>query len=201
MLNISKKTTHPTALIAISVLLVVALLAVMLPQQGASAVGLAVTCSTYHSVASGETLSSIALKYNVTVQELASANDLKEPYQIFVGQRLCIPGTTSATSNATTTATATGKGPDFTVKAVGAGYPFTYEVATFGYPKGSSYFVRIRSEDGVKTQFKVGTLKTNKNGVGKRIFRLPKQLRTETSVVLCLKNARTDDVQCNRFTP
>ncbi len=44
-----------------------------------------------HIVQRGETLQSIALKYGVTVQELAAANGISNPNFIYVGQRLVIP--------------------------------------------------------------------------------------------------------------
>jgi LysM repeat protein len=194
----SEKTNRRVALIVISVMMVLALIAVTLPQRQANAEVLAVTCSTYHSVVSGETLSSIALKYNVTVQELATANDLTEPYQIYVGQRLCIPGSTVvATPGATGTAT---KGPTFTIKETKD--PFTYEIATVGYPVKTPFYIRItRSDNNPPITTKLGTMKTNKSGVAKRNVRLPRQYRDAPVLTICLKNALTDGVQCKSFVP
>lgn len=42
------------------------------------------------TVKSGDTLYSLAKKYNTTVQELAKINSLKEPYQLSVGQKLSL---------------------------------------------------------------------------------------------------------------
>lgn len=44
-----------------------------------------------HSVKSGETLSSIAKRYQVSVSALMKANKLKDPNKITVGQKLVIP--------------------------------------------------------------------------------------------------------------
>lgn len=194
----SEKSTRRIAMTVVSVMMVLALMAVMLPQRQASAVGLAVTCSTYHSVASGETLSSISVKYDVSVADIASANDLKEPYQIYVGQRLCIPGT-AAVATATTTAETTSDGPDFTVKA--AKDAFTYEIATVSYPVKSPLFIRVTRPDNSTVTAKLGTMKTNNKGVAKRVVRLPKPFRDAETLKICLKNAYTDDVQCKLFTP
>ena len=198
MYKTNAKTTRRVALTVISVMMVLALLAVILPQRQASAVGLAVTCSTYHSVVSGETLSSISVKYNVSVQEIAAANDLTEPYQIYVGQRLCIPGTTAV---ATTSATASAnKGPDFTVKATKN--PFTYEITTIGYPAKTPFYIRLtRSDNNPPITIKLGTMKTNKSGVASRTIRLPKQFRDADRLSICLKNTFTDGVQCKYFVP
>lgn len=45
----------------------------------------------YHMVASGETLYSIALQYNSSVDAIASANQIDYPFTISVGQQLAIP--------------------------------------------------------------------------------------------------------------
>lgn len=48
-------------------------------------------CRAQHTVQSGETLKRIGLKYNVTWQELARINNIKNPNRILAGQVLCIP--------------------------------------------------------------------------------------------------------------
>jgi len=48
----------------------------------------------YHTVVYGETLSSIARKYAVTVAALVDANGIADPNLIYTGQRLLIPETT-----------------------------------------------------------------------------------------------------------
>jgi LysM repeat protein len=47
---------------------------------------------TYHVVQRGETVSSIALRYGTSIQAIATANSLRNPSLIYVGQRLLIPG-------------------------------------------------------------------------------------------------------------
>jgi LysM repeat protein len=44
-----------------------------------------------HIVQPGENLFRIALKYNMSVNAIAAANDIAPPYVIYVGQRLIIP--------------------------------------------------------------------------------------------------------------
>jgi LysM repeat protein len=46
----------------------------------------------FHVVARGETLTSIAARYGVTVGALAAANGITDPNTIYAGQRLVIPG-------------------------------------------------------------------------------------------------------------
>jgi LysM repeat protein len=56
---------------------------------------------TKHIVASGESLGTIARKYQVTVGELAKANNITDPAKIRVGQPLVIPGAKHAVGKTT----------------------------------------------------------------------------------------------------
>jgi LysM repeat protein len=181
------------ALASLSLLIALALCAALVPQHMASASNLAATCSTYHTVASGENISSIAAKYNVTVDALATANDLKSPYTIYIGQRLCIPG---ATTTATTTSSTTTTTNNFTVKA--GPFPNWITIATTSMAKKSVYYAAVKNA--LEAAVKMGTMKTDKNGNGKRTFRIPKQFRSLPVVTICLKNAYTDDLLCNDYT-
>lgn len=51
-----------------------------------------------HTVKAGETLSSIALKYNTTVENLVKLNNIKDKNLIYVGQVLTV-STDVSTSN------------------------------------------------------------------------------------------------------
>jgi LysM repeat protein len=59
---------------------------------GAPAYSTASIAQSYHVVGAGENLYRIALKYGVGVQALAAANSLPNVSQVYVGQRLVIPG-------------------------------------------------------------------------------------------------------------
>jgi LysM repeat protein len=54
----------------------------------------AATEGRYHVVQPGETLFSIGLRYGMTVEDLAAANNLLDPTSLQVGQRLLIPSLT-----------------------------------------------------------------------------------------------------------
>ncbi|MBX3063271.1 MAG: LysM peptidoglycan-binding domain-containing protein [Anaerolineae bacterium] len=68
---------------------------------------------SYYTVQRGDTLKSIAAKFNVTWQQIVQANSLANPNVIYVGQKLYIPGASAAqtgdtgTSSSTTTNTTT----------------------------------------------------------------------------------------------
>src|SRR5690606_14600976 len=50
------------------------------------------TNSFTHTIASGESLYTIARRYEVTTQSLVQANNLSSPDKIVVGQKVIIPG-------------------------------------------------------------------------------------------------------------
>ncbi len=52
---------------------------------------------TVHIVQPGENLFRIALRYGTTVDAIAQANDITNPWFIYVGQKLTIPGTSGGT--------------------------------------------------------------------------------------------------------
>jgi len=83
-----------------------------------------------YTVKAGDALAAIGAQFNVDFKTIAEANDLKEPYNLEVGQQLKIPGvkktgtttdtTTSTTGTSTTTnttSTATDSGQTYTVKS------------------------------------------------------------------------------------
>ncbi len=57
-----------------------------------------------HTVQVGESLGVIARKYQVTVGELAAANNITDPSKVRAGQQLVIPGFKAVTGKGTTTA-------------------------------------------------------------------------------------------------
>lgn len=63
--------------------------------------------SGYHTVKSGETLYSIAWRYNRDYSELARANNLRSPYTLQVGQRLSLAKPAAAPAQTTTASAST----------------------------------------------------------------------------------------------
>ena len=78
-----------TAVLVLLVMLASAVPAFALPIEQPSLAGI-------HVVQAGETLSSIALRYGVTVQAIMTANGIDNANLVYVGQRLQIPGGSSA---------------------------------------------------------------------------------------------------------
>ena len=59
------------------------------------------TKETVHTVKKGDTLSAIAGKYGTTVQKIAEYNNISNPNKISVGQKIKIPGKSSAAAKET----------------------------------------------------------------------------------------------------
>jgi LysM repeat protein len=84
MSTLSVRITRIVAglLVAMSMILTPASVLAAPPDQG----------GPVHVVQAGETLSSIASRYGVTVEAILAANGLTDPNYVYVGQRLIIPG-------------------------------------------------------------------------------------------------------------
>ena len=178
--------------LVIATLLVFSFLAT--PFGSLDRVAVAQTCTVNHSVASGETLSSIAVKYDVDWTVIATANNLKEPYAIFVGQSLCIPGSTTSTSTTGTTTTSTSKKPTFTFSMEGN----RLYLETSNFTKKGAWYVKIGSGPyRVAELTKIGLHMVRKDTTTSSSFRVSKKFQDARYLTLCLKNARTDELRCS----
>ena len=71
------------------------------PVASAEATAHAAGGGTEHTVARGETLTSIAKMYHVTIDELQRANHIENPLKLQAGQTITIPTPTTASPTAT----------------------------------------------------------------------------------------------------
>ena len=170
----------------ISFFLVITLVLAALPVSTASAV----VCKYKHTVQAGETLHYIAQLYNVNWLDIAKANDLKDPYTIAVGDKLCIPG-----------GEAPAEKPDKDKKEAsmevysGLGHVL---VAVENFPAKTPYYVRLEvPQTGV--QLKIGNFRTNKEGDFTDYFPVPSSLRRYPEMIVCVKNAFTDAASCVKY--
>jgi hypothetical protein len=181
--------------LALSIALVLAIVAGVFPAR-VQAAELQVTCASRYTVASGDTLSAVAAKYDVTWQELATANDLKDPYPLYVGQSLCIPASSTSSSSSTSTATTT-TSARFTVTR--DGNYLTIKVNNLS--KNSVYYVKV--DDGEDRAFrwtKIGLVRMGKNTAVTTTLKLPRGIRDTEIFNICLKNGTTNAVYCGKFT-
>lgn len=184
----------------VSILLIAALLAGALPQVvlAAPAPSVTVTCSKYHNVASGDTLSSISVTYDVSIADLASANNLVEPYTLVIGQRLCIPGAATTTTG-TSTSSSTSNKASWSVDRVGN----FLVISASNFPTKANYYVKIKKGNLSTNRpwVKLGIFRTKKNTSVERAFRLPKSFTEPAMLTVCLKNAKTDALSCFPYVP
>jgi hypothetical protein len=186
---------HAKTFAIVSILIIVALLASVMPQftQQASAA----TCSKKYTVVSGDTLSSIAAKYNTTVQVLAELNDLASPYVLSVGQVLCLPSNATAITPTPKSTSSSSSGKyKYEMSVDRSGTRITLKVASF--PPKNNFWVRVGQDLKRAAWVKIGRLHTNKSGSGEGTYRLPDELRKEPSYYLCLKNQVTDKLTCTK---
>jgi spore germination protein YaaH len=204
----ANKPFHPVLSFArksFSIFMVLAFLTAALPFSANPArAQAAVTCVKQYTVVSGDTISKIAFENNVTVEELAAANNMNDPYPIFIGQSLCIPaasgttttGTTTTTSGTTTTTTSS-TDPDYTIAL--SGKVLTIDASHF--PTKTTFYVRVgQGRFKIQKWYKLGRVRTDKTGETGGDFVLPKELRKASLLTVCVKNVSTDDVLCKRYT-
>lgn len=176
--------------------------AVVIPQPVAASNLEQNSCAVSHTVKAGETLSSIASLYDVTWQEIAEANNLQDPYTIFVGQVLCIPESsgTSTTEPDDNNSQTSGSSPSFEVEYIDELF---IRLKVVNYPENQSHWIRagVFTQRWIFTQFEViDRFRTTDNGTADVYVRLPKEYRNQ-DLVICIKNAFTDVNQCEFFSP
>jgi murein DD-endopeptidase MepM/ murein hydrolase activator NlpD len=148
----------------------------------AASPALAADCRAYHTVKSGETLYRIGLKYNLTWDKIAAANNLKDGNKIQAGQVLCIPA--SSGGKQPTPAPI----PTFSISAVVKDQTVTISAKDF--PANSKFDVRMGAYGtrGVNGAL-VTTIDSGKGGAFAQTFTLPAGLRGADRLALRLESA------------
>lgn len=159
---------------------------------------LAAECAVNHTVVSGETISSIAFFYDVDWQDIATANNLKDPYTIFIDQVLCIPPSstsTTSTTSSTSGTSSTSNAPFFEVTRDAT----RIYVSTTNFKKESSYFVKIRNGGTTDIEwYKLdGLLLTQGSGSVEASYKLPVGWRLVKIITVCFKNMENDALVCS----
>lgn len=188
-----------TAVKILGILLVLAFLVVSFPEKQ-PVLG---ACAYRYKVQAGDTLTAIANLYNVSLTELADANDLKEPYVLTIGMVLCIPTGASkpeATKTATTSTTTDDDDDEDTTNeaytALSVGGVVWIGMANF--EKEHYYYAKVY--DGAykywtTAYYKLGIFQTDKDGKFGAWWHLPKQVRDKNRVTVCVKDAIDDDLE------
>lgn len=191
------KHSHVRSLLTrtVSLALVMVIVLAALPQSSLAATALGATdtsCKTTYTVKSGDYLIKIANTYDVDWRDLADANDLKSPYVVYAGLKLCIPKGSTSGSSGTTSSTST------SAKITVTKSKNTVTITSSKLPTNNAYFVKVDNANNKKLEwYRVGVLKTGKQSSVKESFKLPDALKNATSVNVCLKNISSDAVVCN----
>jgi hypothetical protein len=163
--------------IAISVLLVLAVMAAVLPQRAQAA-----SCKAYYTVKKGDKTGEISRMYGVKWIEIAAANDLERPYKLTEGQQLCIPFKYSVSLKNNLAASNVNN---------------LVKVTASDFQENGKYYVKVRDiTSGAGKWYKIGNLKVIKNRTVTGKYLLPRQLNSSIVFEVCIKNGTTNDVFC-----
>ena len=167
------------SILAIGLALVLSMVAAALPQPAEAAV----VCASYYTVKAGDTTVSIAQAFGMKWRKIAEANKLTYPYNLKVGQKLCIPDVNASTSESGT------------VSVVVRGMNVTVTASKF--TARSVFYIKARAGTAsVGGWYKLGMLKVNKNTTKTVLYTLPTALKTTSLITVCLKEATTDELIC-----
>lgn len=191
-------TTQAVRLLLASAM-VLAIVLAGLPQNTAAAASNS-TCVQMYTVQKNDTLNKIARRFAVKFNDLVKANDMKEPYRIFVGQELCIPRHSKLGSVGTGDSGAT-MALYFTIRHTKKGFV----IDAVNFPAKSSYVVKIDNLATPEVDWvKAGRLNVKKTGEVKVAYELPKDLLSANFLHICLKDQRSDALFCKysvRYVP
>jgi LysM repeat protein len=179
--HFTRKTLKQLGVVLLSLALALAVLAASLPQPVQAATD-TVACDTYYTVKAGDTTGSIAQHFGLKWKEIADANNLKYPYKLKVGQKLCIPA--QNTTNEKITLSVVVRGGSVIIKASKASTK-------------SVFNIKVRAGNAsVGGWYKIGSLKVPKTTAVTGVYSLPKDLLKISPITVCLKNASTDQLIC-----
>ena len=166
-------------------IIVLSLFLAAIPQPAQAA-----TCRTYHYVRSGDTTVSIAKTYGLKWREIADANNLDYPYDLDVGDRLCIPFKDEDKDEDDADDT------EFRLSIVATHNAINVTVSGLNVKK-ASFKIRARnSTTGVGGWVTLGTFKAKKKDTKKMVYTIPAELRSSLYIQVCLKNQTTDELTC-----
>jgi LysM repeat protein len=194
-----KNYTPSRLLIILSLALIMSLFLSAMPTgiQVSQAATEKPNCKIFYTVKSGDTLNTIAKKYNINVKVLVDSNPLGEKRWIYVQQPLCIP-VTSKTYQKDVPGWTNNVAGDFTAKRVGK----NVVISSTNFPKNNSYFVKIDQQTTLSQAMnKIGTFKTGDKKSYKYSYIIPNPLRVGKQLFVCLKeNAQTRNNICRPVT-
>ncbi len=169
-----------------STLVVVVLLSMLvsaLPQPAQAA-----TCEAYHYVKAGETTVTIAQTYGIKWGLIAKANKLEYPYKLKVGQRLCIPPADAEVEDEDAT--------KFKLSITASQTSVTITLSGLSVKK-AGFNVKARNAlTWIGGWERLGHFKAKEKKTTKVVYSIPKVLKDDLYLQICLKNVTTDELTC-----
>ena len=143
-----------------------------------------ISCALLHAYQSGETLAQIAARYQVSVAELQAANPWLASQSLQADCSLCIPAS---------------KVIYWHNKAELHAYLILGHLTVYGwdFPKNTRYNVRVMANRS-DVWYKIGYLRSAKNGDVLAHFKLPKDIRYPKRLKVCLKEIDTGWTICTQ---
>lgn len=146
-------------------------------------------CRWKYTVVARDTIYTIADEYHVDWQDIASINKLTYPYKLSVGAILCVP-------NFPSRATSTPGGTSYDASLPFDVYVSYDRIILSGddFSTNATYYVRIKADDIAPTR--IGLIRTSDSGSFEDEIDLPFHLESSGPIVVCLKDASSDDIHC-----
>jgi LysM repeat protein len=178
---------------AFGILLILALLTALFPQEIASAALAKDKCVEAYQVKRGDTLQKIGEKFSFAPNQIAYANSLNSPYTIYVGQNICIPEKNESSAPKVDSKYVNTTAAYFTAGRSGA----DILVYTYNYPK-TSVLIKVRdANEPAKNFYTLGAINIAQAGNGRTFrFKMPVQLQKAKQLQICLKDLTTNYLQC-----
>lgn len=154
----------------------------------------AASCTWYHTVSRGQTLSWIGRYYGINWRYLADINNLSYPYTIFPGQTICLSTTGSPPGSYPTNT-----GWNFVVTSVVRDVSVTIRTANF--PDNVLFEVSIgRRQGGGTNWIKTADLDSGKGGKFKATFDIPKEFAGASTLFIKLEQAKKNKSVARSFS-
>ena len=161
-----------------AVVIVLALMLVnFLPAQASG-------CTKYHTVKKGEYLVKIGGYYGVNWKTLAKLNNIKSPYKIYPGQKICV---STKGSGGAPSPKPVARIPTFSIKAVVRNSSVT--IQTNNFPANDTFRVTMGAYGTQAINgYKVGKWNSGSGGILSPTFEIPPQLKGSYRIAIRLQS-------------
>lgn len=178
-------------ILALTTIFIMTLVLTALPQPALASSTLnqasANDCRRTYTVRNGDTARNIAASQGVKFRDLVNANKLRPPYDVQVGDQLCIPGKRGTYDSSL------GSGARNTNISISISNGYIL-ISAAGFNRNVTLMVRVREPSGAfpalqKIRIKKGTSQTIR-------VPLPESVKDQKTVEVCVKSMFSNDLNC-----